>query len=96
MQHRKEQKHKRKFKKNNKMMSKKELLKAYNNVLKLDRLLSGALNTLSEAASAYAGTTLQADICGGGEIEFRQVDERGYANDFSTLRLEELLGNANI
>ena len=71
-------------------MTKRKLLQAYNKVLELDRMLSGALALLSEAASEYTGMDLQADLCGGGEIEFRQIDGDGCVDDFSTLRQEDL------
>ena len=55
--------------------------------------LNGRLLALSSLASQALGYPVHADICGGGEIEFRRCDEYGHnINDFSTIRMEEVLG----
>jgi len=56
-----------------------------------EKYLSSALNQLSSAASEIMGRELHADICNGGEIEIREIDAHGFIDDFSCIRMEELI-----
>lgn len=47
----------------------------HDKALHLDADLSGTLGELSRVASEIVGLDLTADICGGGEIEFRREGE---------------------
>lgn len=52
--------------------------------------LSQALHNLSFAAIDIYGEDLQADLCNGGEIEFRKRGKDGYFDAFSCIRLEDI------
>ena len=54
-------------------------------------LLLAKLGMLSETATKILGYFVIADICGGNEIEFRKVNNNGIPDDFSTIRMEEIL-----
>jgi hypothetical protein len=53
--------------------------------------LGSSLQKLSTIASELYGTEVTADLCNGFEIEFRENDERGYIDDYSTIRIEDIL-----
>jgi hypothetical protein len=67
-----------------------ELRRAINRVLDLSSRLSGALAELSDIATEIYGEDLQADLCGGGEIEFRRRDESGYFDALDCVRIEDI------
>ena len=75
------------------MVTKKQLLAAQNAVLSTAAELSEKLGKLSRLATDVLGFNVQADLCGGGEIEFRCEDDRGYVDAFSTIRMEEIIDN---
>ena len=52
--------------------------------------LSAALGELSDIATEIYGEDLQADLCGGGEIEFRRRNDDGYFDAFDCVRLEDI------
>ena len=66
-----------------------QLKKAEEKVFDASAKLSSAIGHLSSIASEIYGEELQADLCGGGEIEFRRYDKHG-ADDFDTIRIEDL------
>ena len=72
------------------MNQKTELRRATNRVLDLSSRLSGALAELSDIATEIYGEDLQADLCGGGEIEFRRRDESGYFDALDCVRIEDI------
>lgn len=67
-----------------------KLKKLETNVLNASAQLSAALGKLSSVASEIYGEEVKADLCGGGEIEYRTVNSKGYIDDFVTLRLEDI------
>ena len=67
-----------------------ELRRALRAVLDLENRLSLALSNLSSVATEIYGEDLQADICGGSEIEFRRRDESGYFDAFDCVRIEDI------
>ena len=67
-----------------------QLKKAEQKVLDASTALSSALGHLSSIASEIYGEELQADLCGGEEIEFRRSDEHGVVDDFDCIRIEDL------
>lgn len=67
-----------------------QLKKAEEKVLDAYIALSSALGNLSSIASEIYGEELQADLCGGDEIEFRRIDEHGVVDDFDCIRIEDL------
>ena len=74
----------------NKIQQLKKLKKATEKVLDASTALSSALGRLSSIASEIYGEELQADLCGGWEIEFRRNDEQGVVDDFDCIRIEDL------
>ena len=68
-----------------------ELRRAKRRVFDAANRLSAALGELSDIATEIYGEDLQADLCGGGEIEFRRRDERGYFDALDCVRLEDIL-----
>lgn len=67
-----------------------ELRRAVNRVLDLENRLSYALNHLSGVATEIYGEDLQADLCGGSEIEFRRRGDDGYFDALDCVRLEDV------
>lgn len=67
-----------------------KLKKLETNVLAASAQLSAALGKLSSVASEIYGEEISADLCAGGEIEYRTVDSNGYIDSFATLRLEDI------
>lgn len=63
----------------------------YQSALDASIMLSNSLQLLSIAASQLYGEELDAQICAGGEIEFRTVNDPDGLNNIS-LRLEDILG----
>ena len=72
------------------MTQRAELRRALNRVLDLENKLSGALAQLSDIATEIYGEDLQADLCGGSEIEFRRRGDDGYFDALDCVRLEEV------
>ena len=72
------------------MTQRTELRRALNRVLDLENKLSGALAQLSDIATDIYGEDLQADLCGGSEIEFRRRGDDGYFDALDCVRLEEV------
>ena len=71
-----------------------KLKKLEANVLTASAQLSVALGKLSSVASEIYGEELNADLCAGGEIEYRTVDSNGYIDSFVTLRLEDIASHS--
>lgn len=63
----------------------------YQDALHAFIMLSNSLQLLSIAASQVYGEELDAQICAGGEIEFRTVDNPDGLNGI-TLKIEDILG----
>ena len=63
----------------------------YQKVLQASRMLSNSLQLLSIAASRLYGEELDAEICAGGEIEFRTANDPDGLNGIA-LRIEDILG----
>ena len=72
-------------------MNKKQLLKEYKKALDAENAANIALQELSRTASDVLGEDVIADICVGGEIEFRHVDECGAADEYDTILLEDII-----
>ena len=67
-----------------------QLKKAKEKVLDASIKLGSALSHLSSIATEIYGEDLQADICGGEEIEFRRRGEDGYFDALDCVRLEDI------
>ena len=63
----------------------------YQSALHASMMLSNSLQLLSIAASHLYGEELDAQICAGGEIEFRTVNDPDGLNGIA-LRIEDVLG----
>ena len=63
----------------------------YQKVLQASRMLSNSLQYLSIAASRLYGEELDAQICAGGEIEFRTAKDPDGLNGVA-LRIKDILG----
>jgi len=72
------------------MTQRAELRRAVNRVLSLENRLSGALAQLADIATEIYGEDLQADLCGGSEIEFRRRGDDGYFDALDCVRLEDI------
>ena len=72
------------------MSQRTELRRAERRVLDAANRLSAALGELSDIASEIYGEDLQADLCGGGEIEFRRRNGDGYFDSFDCVRFEDI------
>lgn len=67
-----------------------ELRRAEKRVLDAANRLSASLGELSNVATEIYGEDLQADLCEGGEIEFRRRNGDGYFDDFDCVRFEDI------
>lgn len=67
-----------------------ELRRAVRAVLDLENKLSLELNNLSSIATEIYGEDLQADLCNGGEIEFRRRGGDGYFDALDCVRIEDI------
>ena len=63
----------------------------YQGALHASIMLSNSLQLLSVAASQLYGEKLDAQICAGGEIEFRTANDPDGLNGIA-LRIEDILG----
>ena len=63
----------------------------YQSALRASIMLSNSLQLLSIAASQLYGEELDAQICAGGEIEFRTANDPDSLNGIA-LRIEDILG----
>lgn len=72
------------------MSQRTELRRALNRVLDLENRLSCALAQLSDIATEIYGEDLQADLCGGSEIEFRRRGDDGYFDALDCIRIEDI------
>lgn len=72
------------------MSQRTELRRAKRRVLDAADRLSAALGELSDIATEIYGEDLQADLCGGGEIEFRRRNDDGYFDTFDCVRFEDI------
>ncbi len=70
---------------------KKKILEAYETCMRKDNELSAALQVLGGLVSKTLGTDYVAEMCHGGEIEFRTTDEFGYVDPYCCVRLEQIL-----
>lgn len=68
----------------------KELNRAYNKALDYKNKLMCALEKLSVIASDLYGETLAANMCNGGEIEFRTEDDPD-GLESTSLRIEDII-----
>lgn len=66
------------------------LRSAYGKVESAVNSLESAQQELGRVASDLAGMELMADVCGGGEIEFRTVMPDGTPDDLVRLRVEDV------
>lgn len=76
-------------------MTKKQLLRQQSRCLEYSNKMFGALEVLSQLASTVLEYEVRADICNGGEIEFRRVDEFNYVDSNCTIRIEDVLKRLN-
>ena len=67
-----------------------ELRRLLNQVYAASARLSVALAQLSDIATEIYGEDLQADLCGGSEIEFRRRDDSGYFDALDCIRIEDI------
>lgn len=67
------------------------LMRYYQEALQANIMLSSSLHLLSIAASRIYGEELDAEICAGGEIEFRTANDPDGLNSIS-LRIKDILG----
>ena len=72
-------------------MDKKKLIKAYKRVENDIVRLWHSQTELSRAASVFYGKNVDAEICAGGEIEFRLIGEDEIPDSDNTIRLEDIL-----
>ena len=72
-------------------MNKQKLIKAYKRVEDDIIRLLHSQEELSRTASAFYGKNVDAEICAGGEIEFRLIGEGEIQDPDSTIRLDDIL-----
>lgn len=76
-------------------MTERQLREVENRVYRYSHLMEGALTRLAEMATDILGYEVHADICGGGEIEFRPLDRYGYVEDMECIRMDDILAELN-
>lgn len=72
-------------------MTDKQIINLNNKVLSLNIDLSSKLQELARAASKRLGYDVVADLCNGGEIEFRRIMDDGVSDADSCILLEDIL-----
>lgn len=72
-------------------MADKQLIKLSNKVLSLSVDLTSKLQELARVASERLGYDVVADLCNGGEIEFRRIIDNGVPDADSCILLEDIL-----
>ena len=72
-------------------MADKQIIKLSNKVLSLSVDLTSKLQELARVASERLGYDVVADICNGGEIEFRRIMDDGVPDTDSCILLEDIL-----
>ena len=72
-------------------MTEKQLRKIESKIYGLSADLTAELEKLSSVATDILGYDVVADICNGSEIEFRTTNDRGFVDDFSCIRLEDVI-----
>ena len=72
-------------------MTDKQIIRLNEKALHLNISLSNALQELAKAVSDRLGKEVVADLCNGGEIEFRHVLSDGVSDDFDCIRLSDIL-----
>ena len=67
------------------------LVELYGDCLKLDNRLECKMGKLGRLATEIYGEELIADMCAGSEIEFRILDDDGFVDADSTIRIEDII-----
>ena len=67
------------------------IIMLYSICLRLSIRLSNKLQELAHAASERLGYDVVADLCKGGEIEFRRIKEDGVPDSNSCILIEDIL-----
>lgn len=73
--------------------TKKDVLKAYDRLMRALAEVNNAQGDLARVASAYTGVDLIADVCSGCEVEFRTKDDKGEWDAFSCVRLDDIIND---
>ena len=68
-----------------------KLTECYDKCLDLENKLELKMQQLSCIATEIYGEELRADICNGGEIEFRTLDKDGYVDADSVILIEDIM-----
>lgn len=68
-----------------------QLVELYGDCLKLDNRLECKMSELGRLATEIYGEELVADMCAGSEIEFRRLDDDGFVDADSTIRIEDII-----
>ena len=77
------------------MVTKSKLIRKQNQVLSSFNQTLGFLEELSVLASEAYGEDLRADLCNGGEIEFRTSDDPDGLNGDCIIRIEDVIDRLN-
>ena len=77
------------------MVTKLKLIRKQNQVLSSFNQMLGFLEELSILASEAYEEDLTADLCNGGEIEFRTADNPDGLNDGAVIRFEDVIDRLN-
>ena len=76
-------------------MTEREIKRLEKKCYECEHELNKALAFLGNAASAVLGYDVVAELCVDGEIEFRTIGSDGIPNDFSYIRMEDVLTKIN-
>ena len=68
-----------------------QLVELYGDCLKLNNRLECKMGKLGRLATEIYGEELVADMCVGSEIEFRRLDDDGFVDADSTIRIEDII-----
>lgn len=72
-------------------MTDKQIIKLSNKILSISSDLTSKLQELARIASEKLGYDVVADLCNGGEIEFRRIMDDGVPDTDSCILLEDIL-----
>ena len=68
-----------------------QLVELYADCMSINNKLERKMSELGRLATEIYGDELVADMCAGSEIEFRRLDDKGFVDSDSTIRIEDII-----
>ena len=68
-----------------------QLIEVYADCMSINNRLECKMGELGRLATEIYGEKLVADMCAGSEIEFRRLNDNGFVDADSTIRIEDII-----